>query len=739
MIVPPVPANEACRLAALRDADVLDTPPEPYFDHVTALAARLFEVKSALVSLVDTDRQWFKSRAGLDARETPREVSLCGHAILSDAPLVVLDARDDPRFSDNPLVAGDPNIRFYAGAPLITADGYRLGSLCIIDYQPRAAFSEPDRRTLADLAALVSAELDRRRTFERRVGEAAKARHLLQQHLQAAVEASPLALITVDCEGIVTGWNPAAETIFGWTANEAFGRFLPIAGKRYHGEWAAIRKRLRAGETVIGVEAQRLRKDGSLIDVAISAAPLSDLDGRYTGTLALVEDISDRKRIEREKEAAAKRLRRQNAALLAAARLPLSEGGDLDAMFDRLVGKTLDVLGAEHGGILIAGERNSRAVPQVYYLNGQRAALPARSFDAAAAPRYTAAIAEDRVLAAADLDDDPRLEEVAGLLKGYGVRALLHAPIRIGGRPQGVLCVGYGGGPRQWTPDEQAFAASMADLAALSIEASRRAKAMEEIKQAKEAAEAASRVKSRFLATMSHELRTPLNAIIGFSELIAKEVLGPVGHDNYRGYAGDIRASGRHLLAIVNQVLEMAASQSGADALDERETALDEILPDCTAAVEAQTQNAGIVFETAMPADPVTIMCDPVKLRQAVVNLLSNAIKFTARGGRVALAADLPAAGGLFIRVTDTGIGMPLEAIGLAMEPFVQLDDGLSRCYEGTGLGLPLAKSMIEAHDGTLTLNSAPGRGTEAQLYLPAERVHGYGRVSQGRRRSAVG
>lgn len=154
---PSVPAKERERLQTLRDLEILDTPPEEHFDRVTRLARRLFSVPIVLLSLIDEDRQWFKSRQGLDVTETPRDISFCGHAILDDEPLVVSDARADRRFDDNPLVTSEPNIRFYAGHPLSAPNGHRLGTLCLIDRRPRE-LTEDDLQLLGDLAGMVEDE-----------------------------------------------------------------------------------------------------------------------------------------------------------------------------------------------------------------------------------------------------------------------------------------------------------------------------------------------------------------------------------------------------------------------------------------------------------------------------------------------------------------------------------------------------------------------------------------------------
>lgn len=154
MIAAPTPDDESARLATLRVLQVLDTDPDERFDRITRMARRLFKVPIALISLVDADRQWFKSAQGLDVRETPRDVSFCGHAILSEDILLIPDSHRDPRFADNPLVTGPPHVRFYAGCPVRAPSGHRLGTLCLIDHAPRG-FDVDDQATLHDLAYMV--------------------------------------------------------------------------------------------------------------------------------------------------------------------------------------------------------------------------------------------------------------------------------------------------------------------------------------------------------------------------------------------------------------------------------------------------------------------------------------------------------------------------------------------------------------------------------------------------------
>ena len=206
MLSPPIPADEASRIAALRALRLLDTPPEERFDRLTRLARRLFAVPIALVSLVDSHRQWFKSVQGLPVAETPREVSFCGHAILVDEILLVPDASLDARFDDNPLVSGEPHIRFYAGCPLRSAEGARLGTLCVIDVVPRA-LGDDERMLLRDLARLAEQELagpqlssiDALTRLSSRRGFEALAQHALADCRRTR---RPATLLCIDLDGL---------------------------------------------------------------------------------------------------------------------------------------------------------------------------------------------------------------------------------------------------------------------------------------------------------------------------------------------------------------------------------------------------------------------------------------------------------------------------------------------------------------------------------------------------------
>ncbi len=247
--------------------------------------------------------------------------------------------------------------------------------------------------------------------------------------------------------------------------------------------------------------------------------------------------------------------------------------------------------------------------------------------------------------------------------------------------------------------------------------------AEEKTRRALDLAEAGNRVKAEFLATMSHELRTPLNAIIGFSEIIKDEIYGPTGHASYKEYAADIHSSGTHLLSIISDILEFSKIEAGKLQLSETIVNLRSILETSIRIIEARAQQGAVKLNIELPADLPRLKADETRLKQIVINLLSNAVKFTPSGGTVRLSATADQKDGCRFVVSDTGIGMAPEDIPLALAPFGQIESQLSRRFEGTGLGLTLAKTLVEAHGGLLTLESAPNVGTTVTVSLPASRV----------------
>lgn len=326
----PLPKDEAERLQALKDYEILDTPAEEAFDRITRIASRVLQTPISVISLVDANRQWFKSRQGLDATETPREIAFCTHAILQEEVMVVTDATQDPRFKDNPLVTGDPKIRFYAGAPLRTRQGHGIGTLCAIDRRPREITAEQSE-LLQDLAQLVIDEMELRLQGQRMLGEL-RAKEVALAELKSAharileesnerrraeealndreartrviVDTVLEGIITIDDSGVIETVNPAACRTFGYESDEVIGKnvsmLMPEPFRGAHDGY--IRNYLATGKAkIIGIGREVLgqHKDGSTFPMELSVAPMTVADRKmFTG---VVRDITERKRIDEMK------------------------------------------------------------------------------------------------------------------------------------------------------------------------------------------------------------------------------------------------------------------------------------------------------------------------------------------------------------------------------------------------------------------------------------------------------
>lgn len=252
----------------------------------------------------------------------------------------------------------------------------------------------------------------------------------------------------------------------------------------------------------------------------------------------------------------------------------------------------------------------------------------------------------------------------------------------------------------------------------------RRKRAEEQLKAAKERAEAASRAKTRFIATVSHELKTPLNAVIGFAELLAQDLADDPRLARHAEYARDVLGAGQHLLMLVDALLDVSRLEAGTYAIEEEMLAVAPLAEGCIEAFRPVAAQTGVALSAGIAPDLPRLRADRRALRRILLNLLSNAMRFTPRGGRVEMRA---AAGedGLAITVSDTGVGIAEAEIALALEPFGKLDDGLDRRHGGLGLGLPLARALARLHGGDLEVESRPGEGTSVTLRLPAGRLEG--------------
>ncbi|MEZ5818645.1 MAG: HAMP domain-containing sensor histidine kinase [Hyphomicrobiaceae bacterium] len=260
----------------------------------------------------------------------------------------------------------------------------------------------------------------------------------------------------------------------------------------------------------------------------------------------------------------------------------------------------------------------------------------------------------------------------------------------------------------------------MSDYSLKLGEAVLRSRTRQAEKHARIEAEIANRIKSEFISNMSHELRTPLNTVIGFSKLLAEHDRRRLDDNEVVEYARLINDASCNLLAIINDILDISKIQSGHFRLDSQVCSLDEIIEGVVAALRKDASSASISLELDIGNDPLSVRGDAAKLRQAFGNLIGNAVKFTADGGRVKVGSEVERDGAICIHIHDTGVGMDAEEIDVALSPFGQVDGTRTRWREGTGLGLPIAKALIELHGGSLIITSEKDVGTHIAVKLPS-------------------
>jgi PAS domain S-box-containing protein len=659
----PVPNNEPGRLEALHALRVLDTPAEPRFDRFTRLAATLFSAPTALVSLVDADRQWFKSRLGFDDCETPRGNAFCNRAILMPAGsvMVVEDATRNPLFADNPLVTGEGHVRFYAGAVLTSATGHNLGTLCILDTEPRL-FSVEDRALLRELGDLVAEQLELR--TERLVAE--EKRRLLE--LAETVSHVGHWRRTSTGEFI---WSDEVYRIFGLAPAPAGAPVdQPTARAAYDAEQRACLKAyfiraLRHGSTE-EFETSITRRDGRIRYVVISARRQMDSAGRVESLFGVVQDVTDR-------HIAVSRLRRSESKF----RLLADHMGDVVTRMT-LNGSSRYISPAISGLLGYAPEE----------VEGQPAAVFLHPEDRQGLADIFALIAGGQRRAT--------LQHRAVHRDGYEVwvETTFQAVLNAEGQPREVIAV-------------------VRDV-------TERRRLEDQLRKARDRAEAASEAKSRFLANISHEVRTPLTSIIGFSKLLqAREGLGPIE----KQCADRITVSGQALLTVINDVLDYSKIEAGAVVLTEQSFDVRALVRETGEILLGQIEDKGLQYSGEVADDiPEAIIGDAARLRQVLLNFLSNAIKFTERGGVRVMACRRTGADGLPVMrvdVTDTGIGIPPAVAATLFERFVQADESTTRRFGGTGLGLAISRQLIEMMGGKVGVESVVGGGSTFWFECP--------------------
>ncbi len=709
-----IPSNEAARLQALYDFQVLDTGPEPPFDDLTFLAAHICQAPIALISLVDQNRQWFKSRIGVSLPETPRDVSLCAHAILSKDLFIVGDTLADERFKNSPLVTADPKVRFYAGAPLVTADGQAVGSLCVMDRIPRV-LSPEQKQALRALSQLVVRQLElrrdldvRRRSEQRLAAQYATTRVLAESATLA--EATPRVLQVI-CESLdwehgaiwsVDGQANTLRCVETWQSPRVrFPEFEKVSRKTRFSRGVGLPGRVWASGQPTWIE-----------DVARDAnfprAPIAAKEG-LRGAFGF--PIVSGSRILGVLEFFSREIRQPDEELLRMMATIGSQIGQFlerrkaEEELDRFFTLSLDML-------CIAGfdgyfKRINPAWETTFgWTSGELMERPYLDFVHPEDQPSTQAAAATAIAGANIISFENRYRCRDGRYKWLLWKAV---PLR---DQQISYCAA-----RDITERKQNDLAQQENAARL-------AQLVKELEAAKHRAEDATRAKSEFLANVSHEIRTPMNAILGMTEL----ALGTRLTTRQSEYLQAVKDSADALLVLVNDILDFSKIEARKLDLDRVEFRFRDTLEEAIKVLALRAHEKGLELACQIRPDvPDLLVGDPGRLRQVVFNLVGNAIKFTHQGEVVVRAERdslLPDGVAVHCSVADTGIGVPPEKQRMIFEAFAQADSSMSRRYGGTGLGLAISSELVELMGGRMWLESEPGRGSvfhfTARFGLPA-------------------
>jgi PAS domain S-box-containing protein len=486
-------------------------------------------------------------------------------------------------------------------------------------------------------------------------------------------------------------------------------------------------------EGKMDVETRVRHRDGRASAYYLTGLKI-EADGR-AAMLGVGIDTQARKSAEQSLLATSCRLEKQNSALARQARNPMLLGDDLEQAYRTITETAAQTIDVARTSIWLY--ENDQSVvrcldlferPKGVHTQGQQ--ISAQEY-----PAYFQAIAEGRVIPAHYARNDPRTREFTeSYLKPLGITSMLDAPIRSAGRLIGVICHEHTGSPREWTFDEQNFAGSMADLIALSLEASRRRQVERELREARDHLEAKvaertrelstanerlqelDRLKSEFLATMSHELRTPLNSIIGFTGILKQELAGPLNEEQCK-QLGMVQFSARHLLGLINDLLDLSRIESGKMDLHCEPVSVAEVMAEVVESLRPAAAQKKLSLEIHCDDSAFTFSCDRKKLFQVLLNLANNAVKFTEHG-RVKIAVQ-PSDGWVRFSIEDTGIGIKPEQLEHLFQAFRQVDGSARRVFEGTGLGLYLCKKLVILLGGSIGVESTFGTGSCFHFTLP--------------------
>lgn len=770
-------SEEQKRLKVLESYNILDTLPEKELDALVKLAAEVCKTPIALISLIDDKRQWFKANLGLNASETPRNISFCQHAIAqNDDVYEVPNALENEVFVKNPLVTGDPNIRFYAGAPLVNQDGYKLGTLCVIDTSPKK-LTDDQKQTLKILSNFVITQFELRKT--KMDLESSRNRYL------RLVEEAGDIIYTCDMEGRFNFISSAITKFSGYSSEELIGRHFSeiVAPESKKQTNIFYLRQLRNKTPKTNMEFPMIMKNGSLHWIEQTVV-LSYHEGEISGFQGIVRDIADRKTAEEKADRAMEifsKIFKSSPVAMSLASFNPNQFSEVNESFVKLSGySNEDVIGKNSGEIGLLPEKERVIVSKIFsekgYLKNYETKIITKTgedkhilfstevlniggtklglstyFDITKRKNYEIELFNARALLSEAMQigklgsfENNVLtqtitwsEEIYRMMEmPINTRPLTYEEYMSAIHPDDLVMVLdrikktieskepdenvnrfiTGKGNVKWIQTRVIpFYDNKGNITAFrgTMQDITISKELEkELIKAKELAEQSSVAKEQFLANMSHEIRTPINGVIGFTELLTKTKL----NKEQKEFVAAIDTSGKNLLSVVNNILDYSKIDAGMMTIEEIPLSIRSTFSSLSVLFSQRAREKKIKISfTADKNIPEVVIGDSARLTQIITNLVGNAIKFTDKG-RIQITATLDKKTKEKTRVKfsvlDTGIGIPKDKITSVFERFTQGSNDTNRKYGGTGLGLSIVKKLVELQEGSINVKSILGKGS---------------------------
>ncbi|TYQ31606.1 PAS domain S-box protein [Pseudanabaena sp. UWO310] len=695
MQIPTIPANEKERQVALDRYQILDTLPEQEYDDLTQIAADICGTPIALISLIDRDRQWFKAKIGIETSETSRDLSFCGHVVADNAILTVPDATQDSRFADNPLVVNAPQIRFYTGIPLKTPDNFTLGTLCVIDLEPRHLTPLQIERLTA-LSRLIISQLELRHSNAiRKTSEAQLSKALMFQ--QAIFNSINFAVIATDLQGTIQSFNAGAEAMLGYAATEILGEKATIFHDRHEinqrspqlsqqlstelnqpigSEFDVLVAKARLGQ-VIEQEWTYIRKNGDRFPVLISIVAMQSDHDEITGFLIVAQDITERKK-------AAKQAKDITDALDRTAIVAITDvQGTITFVNDKFCEISQydrhELIGQNHHML------NSGYHPREFFREMWQE------------------ISQGRIWRA----------EIKNRAKNgsfYWVDTTIVPFLNDHGKPYQYLAIRTDITPLKETENE------------LRIEVKERLKTLTELHNLTERLETSNRELQDFAHVASHDLQEPLRKVQAFGDRLkstCEESLSDKGQD----YLARMLNAASRAQILIDDLLIFSRVTTQAKPFEP--VNLSVILQEVLSDLEIRLEKTGAMVE----CDPLPVVdADALQMRQILQNLLSNALKFH----KDSVQPFIQVRSRIYhsdnqdwceVRIIDNGIGFEEKYVERIFQIFQRLYG--RKDYEGTGIGLAICRKIVERHGGTITAQSQLDHGSVFIFTIPIHQAVG--------------